>query len=157
MWLSLVKCKQQSWACEGDVLGQSWVGYDAVKAKLNIWMFWKGTKGWCHTENEKLMDNKGGKNSCSQKFSWELASFFLLDLEKSFSISCSYLETWDWYKDISVIVSNHEIERKLCLLSSWKMRFSLKLFKKKRHFYSEQCVCFHFSPFSVCCHPTRVG
>ena len=49
--------------------------------------------------------------------------FFSLDHEKWFSISRSRLETRDWKKEILVLVSKHEIERKN--FSSRKTRFSL--------------------------------
>ena len=51
--------------------------------------------------------------------------FFSLDHEKRFSISRSRLETQDWKKEILVLVSKHEIERKNFSFSSRKTRFSL--------------------------------
>ena len=90
------------------MLGQSWVGYDAVKAKLNIWMFWKGTKGWCHTENEK---SRGGR-------AWQKLSFSKISLRISFVKSCLTLTNHFLFR---VLFSKHEIDRKIFLFSNHKI------------------------------------
>ena len=51
--------------------------------------------------------------------------FFSLDHKKWFSISRSRLETWDWKKEILVLISKHEIEGKNFSFLSRKTRFSL--------------------------------
>ena len=58
--------------------------------------------------------------------------FFSLDHEKWFSISRSRLETRDLKKEILVLVSKHEIERKNFSFSSRKTRFSFKFLNKSR-------------------------
>ena len=54
-------------------------------------------------------------------------NFFPLDLEKLFSFSRSRLETWDWWKNIPVLVSKHEIDKKYSCsrLGKWDIHSNL--------------------------------